>query len=107
MRSLMVAVLVLVALPALADEAKIQVGAEAWAGFQEYKTALSSTDAGFFAISKDGGAWGWGKCRQGECETQSVAKQAAIQRCEKYAGKGACVIFARNAEIEVPYEAPH
>src|SRR5262245_14260658 len=105
MRGLIAAALILAALPAAADEAKITVTKEVWAGFEEYKAAVTSTDAGFFAVSKSGGAWGWAKCGTGECETQSVARQAAIERCEKYAGvKGACVIFARNAEIEVPYE---
>jgi len=89
---------------ALADDAKQQLTKPAWAGYQQYLAAQNDTRHGFFAISKDGQIWGQSGCPKGQCPSDDALKDSAIKRCQQFSAGVACLIFAEDKSILVPYE---
>jgi len=89
---------------AAADQTKQQLTKPAWQGYQEYLAAQNDTRHGFFAISKDGQIWGQSGCPKGQCPDDAALKASAIKRCEQFSAGVACLIFAEDKAILVPYE---
>jgi hypothetical protein len=89
---------------AQADTAKQQLTKPAWQGYQQYLAAQTGTRHGFFAVSKDGQIWGQSGCTTGQCPTDDALKASAISRCQQFSAGVACLIFAADKAILVPYE---
>lgn len=107
MRNLIVAaVLTLAALPAAAQDSKIIISKEAWQGFQDFKGWIGGVGAGFFAVSKDGTAWGSSGCQDSGCSFAG-GKEIAITECQKHSNGVPCLIFAQTRDVLVPYEIAH
>jgi hypothetical protein len=89
---------------ASADAAKQQLTKPAWQGYQDYLAGQSDARHGFFAISQDGQIWGQSGCSKGQCPADDALKASAIKRCEQFSAGVACLIFAEDRTILVPYE---
>jgi hypothetical protein len=102
-RILIVAGLLALASTASADEAKLQVTKAAWQGWQQYLAGQNDARHGFFAISKDGQNWGQSGCPKGQCPADDQLKASALKRCAQFSAGVACLIFAEDKAILVPY----
>ena len=89
---------------AAADDAKLRVTKPTWQGYQDYLANQSEARHGFFAISRDGQNWGASGCQKGQCPADDALKASAIKRCEQFSAGVACLIFAEDRSILVPYE---
>lgn len=89
---------------ASADAQKQQLTKPAWQGYQDYLAGQSDARHGFFAISQDGQIWGQAGCPKGQCPADDELKASAIKRCEQFSAGVACLIFAEDRTILVPYE---
>jgi hypothetical protein len=90
--------------PAQAQESKIQVTKAAWQGWQQYLAGATDQRHGFFAMSKDGQNWGQSGCAKGSCPPDEQMKASAMKRCTQFSAGAACLIFAEDRNILVPYE---
>jgi hypothetical protein len=89
---------------AVADDAKQQMTKAAWQGYKDYAGGQNDTRHGFFAVSKDGQVWGQSGCPKGQCPSDDALKASAIQRCQQFSAGVACLIFAEDKQILVPYD---
>lgn len=89
---------------AFADDAKLQVTKAAWDGYQQYLAGQNDNRHGFFAMSQDGQIWGQSGCPKGQCPDDATLKASATKRCEQFSAGVACVIFAEDKNVLVPYE---
>jgi hypothetical protein len=101
---LLLAASLLLAGPALAEDAKIQVTKPAWQGYQQYLATQTDQRHGFFAMSQDGQIWGQSGCVKDQCVTDDQLKASAIKHCEQFSAGTPCLIFAEDKTILVPYE---
>jgi hypothetical protein len=69
----------------------ITISKGVWAKFQDYKNQLKPGDDQYFAASSTGG-FSW-----------NADKDKAVAECQKYSNGGACIVFAHNDQILVPY----
>jgi len=90
--------------PAAADDAKLRLTKPAWQGYQTYLAGQTDTRHGFFAMSKDGQIWGQSGCPKGQCPADDQLKASALKRCEQFSAGVACLIFAEDRTVLVPYE---
>lgn len=94
----------LLASPASAQEAKLQVTKAGWQGYQQYLASVTDARHTFFAMSKDGQIWGQSGCPKGACPPDDQLKASALKRCEQFSAGVPCLIFAEDKTILVPYE---
>jgi hypothetical protein len=85
---------------------KIVVQESTWQSFQDYLGKVNSTYRGVFAMDTDGHSWGWSLCPAFRCWGGRSMASEALDGCRKSSGGTPCVIFARDHDIIVPYEAP-
>ena len=97
-------VALLMAGPALAQDAKIQVTKPAWQGYQQYLANQTEQRHGYFAMSNDGQMWAQSGCTKGQCVPDDQLKASAIKHCEQFSAGTPCLIFAEDKTILVPYE---
>jgi hypothetical protein len=104
-RSMMCAVALLMAAPAVADQAKISIHPQVWSWYQDYLDKIGGTKKGTFAVAVDGYAAGWKYCPGQRCKPGTTYRDDALQACRQNAEPGVeCVIFAKDREIVIPYE---
>lgn len=102
-RSMFCALVLLLAAPAVADQAKIKLSPAVWADFQAYLQGISSTRQGAYAVVEDGqGGIGY-YCPGQRCK-QTLFRKGAIDNCERINPGYKCIIFAEDRDIQVEYE---
>jgi hypothetical protein len=74
-----------------------------WANYQDYLQKVGSIGDGYFFVTQDGqGAGSWA-CGNALCEGSFDGQGAAKQQCEASSPGKTCVLFAKDARIQVNY----
>ena len=110
--ALLAAALAACASPLSGDYAKgkgktLKVNQQTWSGYQEYLTAISQTNPGYFVVAVvDGVAVGgnYQYCPGTSCIIVGSAASQLVDRCEGYGPGVECILFAHSAEILVNYK---
>jgi hypothetical protein len=94
----------------VASGQKVVIKKGVWDAFINYKHWLmpksyaGPVGNGYFAVTEDGSGWGLTGCPDTYCEVGSLTPQAAINECSTRNGGRACLVFAHQDKIIVPYE---
>src|SRR5262245_39518514 len=89
--------------------AKLVITKATWAAFENYKywrTPIAwhkPMGQGYFAVAEDGRSWGLTGCPVNECVTGMPLSKDAVDICHTRSGGVACIVFARDETILVPY----
>ncbi|HYD04716.1 MAG TPA: hypothetical protein VEC60_03280 [Reyranella sp.] len=89
---------------------KVVIKKGVWDAFINYKhwimpkSYAGPVGNGYFAVTEDGSGWGLTGCPDTYCEVGSLTPQAAINECSTRNGGRACLVFAKQDKIVVPYE---
>jgi hypothetical protein len=89
---------------------KVVISKGVWDAYINYKHWLmpksyaGPVGDGYFAVTQDGSGWGLTGCPDTFCEVGSLKPEAAINECSTRNGGRACLIFAHQEQIVVPYD---
>jgi hypothetical protein len=94
----------------LASGEKVTITQATWDAYINYKQWLmpksysGPVGDGYFAVTKDGKAWGLTGCPDNGCDVGTLDKGDALDVCKTRNGGRPCLIFAHQEDIVVPYE---
>jgi hypothetical protein len=98
------AVLVLTSGCAGAQGEKLTISKAVWADYQNYRSAMTSTGVGVYAVTPDGQGGAGASCAEARCTGIQEARAKALGKCEELNPGDKCLVFAEGRDPVVEYQ---
>jgi hypothetical protein len=94
----------------VASGQKVVITKSVWNAYINYKhwlmpkTYTGPVGDGYYAVTTDGTGWGLTGCPDNACDIGTLDSRDAVDECSRRNGGKACLVFAHQDKIIVPYE---